>query len=86
MILLEMCFGCIPLDLETQFSLTQEEIEHLFFEKNYSQQLIEIITNLLINRRIILSKDVIHVTPKEYRFSNNKKSNKIERIIIKGNY
>lgn len=57
MILLEMCLGYIPSDLDEYFTISREKIEELFRERNYSQNLIEIIIKLLIDRKIIFKKD-----------------------------
>lgn len=47
-IALEMCFGRIPLDINQYFSLTRERIHELFIDRNYSKDLIDIISNLLV--------------------------------------
>lgn len=57
MILLEMCLGNIPFNVNEYYMITKEEIEKLFETKDYSQELLEIIINLLINRKIVMRKE-----------------------------
>lgn len=57
MILLEMCLGDIPFDVEEYFKITKEKIEKLLKERNYSQETVDIIINLIINRKITTQKE-----------------------------
>lgn len=90
-ILLEMCFGFIPLEINEYFTLTKEKILNLFTEKCYSLELIEIITNLLLNRGNILpeikakSIEVHHQRLKYKRESINFRNNRIRRLRLESN-
>lgn len=71
LILVEMCFGRIPFDINEYFTITREKISHLFRDTTYSQELIEIIINLLIYKRPALSGDEIipdHIQTKAKKF------------------
>lgn len=56
LILLEMSFGGLLCDTDICLSLSMEKIEELFKEKIYSHDFVEILIDLLINRRIATLK------------------------------
>lgn len=88
MIMMEMCFSQIPLKMEEYFSISKEKIEKLFQEKNYSQELIEIIINQLINRKISREKEIKEENRVIKRKSGMEKSEndiKRKRISLNGN-
>lgn len=76
MILLEMCFGSIPFSIKEYNKLTKESIKYLFNNKLYSNELVEIIINLLINRDETYQRDF------KYR-CNYIKNRKLEELYRK---
>lgn len=78
MIAIEMCFGVIPFDMKEYFSISKNNICNLFKRKNYSQELVDIITELIIGRKEL---DFIHRIVSEQDFNERK-----ERFMRITNY
>lgn len=87
MILLEMCMGSVPFDINEYFTIEREKMGKLFRGKKYSKELIEIITNLLIERKVYIPADkfIVKISKRsrevKYQYSKVKRIN-FESIFI----